>query len=143
MSDVSQGPGWWQAADGRWYSPDQMPASVAPTQAWATDPSGQPAPVDGKSFVKSLYDFEFDHFVTPKVIRFFYGFFVVVLSVAAALLFLASLASGRAAVVVIALFVIPVGYFMYLVAMRMYFELVAALFRIADDLRAIRRGRGD
>ncbi len=26
MSDTSQGPGWWQASDGKWYPPDQVPA---------------------------------------------------------------------------------------------------------------------
>ena len=30
MSDVSQGPGWWQASDGKWYSPEQRPAAQAP-----------------------------------------------------------------------------------------------------------------
>lgn len=25
MSDVSQGPGWWIASDGRWYAPEQHP----------------------------------------------------------------------------------------------------------------------
>src|SRR5215218_857621 len=25
MSDTSQGPGWWLASDGRWYSPDVAP----------------------------------------------------------------------------------------------------------------------
>jgi hypothetical protein len=25
MSDVSQGPGWWLASDGRWYAPEQHP----------------------------------------------------------------------------------------------------------------------
>ena len=25
MSDTSQGPGWWQASDGKWYPPDQQP----------------------------------------------------------------------------------------------------------------------
>ena len=32
MSDVSQGPGWWQAADGKWYppAPQQPPAPPAP-----------------------------------------------------------------------------------------------------------------
>jgi hypothetical protein len=34
MSDISQGDGWWQASNGKWYSPEQQPA---PT------PSGQPA----------------------------------------------------------------------------------------------------
>jgi len=29
MSDVSQGPEWWQASDGKWYSPDQVPGTAA------------------------------------------------------------------------------------------------------------------
>ena len=36
MSDVSQGPGWWLASDGKWYSPDQAPgyrAEPAPGDA--------------------------------------------------------------------------------------------------------------
>jgi len=28
VSDVSQGPGWWLASDGRWYSPEQAPGFV-------------------------------------------------------------------------------------------------------------------
>jgi uncharacterized RDD family membrane protein YckC len=34
MSDFSQGPGWWQASDGKWYPPEQAPgaqATAAPT----------------------------------------------------------------------------------------------------------------
>lgn len=30
MSDTSQGPGWWQASDGKWYPPEQAPAGQAP-----------------------------------------------------------------------------------------------------------------
>lgn len=25
MSDMAQGPGWWQAGDGKWYPPQQPP----------------------------------------------------------------------------------------------------------------------
>ncbi len=28
MSDISQGDGWWQASDGKWYSPEQHPGAV-------------------------------------------------------------------------------------------------------------------
>jgi hypothetical protein len=28
MSDTSQGPGWWQASDGKWYPPEQAPAGA-------------------------------------------------------------------------------------------------------------------
>lgn len=34
MSDFSQGPGWWQASDGKWYPPEQAPGgAAAPTPA--------------------------------------------------------------------------------------------------------------
>ena len=39
MSDTSQGPGWWQASDGKGYPPEQAPASPPPGQA----PGGVPA----------------------------------------------------------------------------------------------------
>src|ERR1700722_18738779 len=32
MSDTSQGPGWWQASDGRWYAPEQHPNVCPPSQ---------------------------------------------------------------------------------------------------------------
>ena len=39
MSDTSQGPGWWQASDGKWYPPEQAPGYQAPA---AGAPSGSP-----------------------------------------------------------------------------------------------------
>ncbi|WP_421119958.1 RDD family protein [Aquihabitans daechungensis] len=30
MSDAPQGPGWWQASDGRWYPPEQSPGYGTP-----------------------------------------------------------------------------------------------------------------
>jgi len=38
MSDTSQGPGWWQAADGKWYPP----ASPQPPQAPTYPPPSPP-----------------------------------------------------------------------------------------------------
>ena len=33
MSDVSQGPGWWQASDGKWYPPEATPQYPTPSEA--------------------------------------------------------------------------------------------------------------
>lgn len=47
MSDVSQGPGWWQASDDKWYPPDQVPGpdpAPGPGGGWATPPTGWGAP---------------------------------------------------------------------------------------------------
>lgn len=40
MSDMSQGPGWWQASDGKWYPPEQAPGAQPPAGA----PAGYGAP---------------------------------------------------------------------------------------------------
>lgn len=41
MSDASQGPGWWQASDGKWYPPQSNP-SYSPTAPLPTAPSAKP-----------------------------------------------------------------------------------------------------
>ncbi len=48
MSDVSQGPGWWQASDGKWYPPDLHPdyqASAPVDQSAVSSPTIGSAPV--------------------------------------------------------------------------------------------------
>jgi hypothetical protein len=38
VSDASQGPGWWQASDGKWYPPETHPSArpgPAPADPWA------------------------------------------------------------------------------------------------------------
>ena len=42
MTETSQGPGWWQASDGKWYAP-QVP------EAGTGAPPAQSAPMDAKS----------------------------------------------------------------------------------------------
>jgi uncharacterized RDD family membrane protein YckC len=45
MSDTPQGPGWWQASDGRWYPPEQAPGatpSAAPSGGAARGPAPGP-----------------------------------------------------------------------------------------------------
>ena len=45
MSDWSQGPGWWQASDGRWYAPERHPdwrRPVPPAPAPGPPIAGQP-----------------------------------------------------------------------------------------------------
>ena len=45
MSDISRGPGWWIASDGKWYPPEQHPAAAVPTPAaTVTDGSTEPVP---------------------------------------------------------------------------------------------------
>jgi hypothetical protein len=45
MSDSSQGPGWWQASDGKWYAPEQHPDYQPPAPAPAPPPTAQQPPI--------------------------------------------------------------------------------------------------
>ena len=57
MSDYSQGPGWWQASDDRWYPPESAPTlaqaateagpptAVLPGGPLPSEPLGRPGPV--------------------------------------------------------------------------------------------------
>lgn len=163
MSDHAQGPGWWQASDGKWYPPEQRPAWPPPEPGgepgagpdrpgdqpgvpWSRPAPGYQRPTGEKGFFGSLYDPSFDSFVTPRLLRVFYVIVLGVLTAGAVLFFLGTLvgglSEGNGGAVAFAIIAVPVGYLMYVIFTRIYFELIAALFRIADDLRAIRRDRG-
>jgi hypothetical protein len=63
MSDTSQGPGWWQASDGKWYSPEQHPdyQTPAPPPAGASPPVGIPSGPTGSAVPgPSAAPFSFD-----------------------------------------------------------------------------------
>jgi hypothetical protein len=54
MSDTQQGPGWWQASDGKWYPPEthpsrQAPASMPPPVPGPQIPTGHSVPLSGYS----------------------------------------------------------------------------------------------
>jgi hypothetical protein len=45
MSDTSQGEGWWQASDGRWYPPEQPPDIQRPPPPQVSGLQAMPAPM--------------------------------------------------------------------------------------------------
>lgn len=58
MSEVSQGPGWWQASDGKWYSPEQAPGgqpAAAPQSGFGAPQPGFGAPQPGFGAIPGGY----------------------------------------------------------------------------------------
>ena len=52
MSDQSQGPGWWQASDGKWYPPQSQPPPTGPPAAGpyaVYAPTYAPSPTNGQA----------------------------------------------------------------------------------------------
>jgi len=46
VSDASQGPGWWQASDGKWYPPEQAPGYQAGDATGGGGGAGSPGTLD-------------------------------------------------------------------------------------------------
>lgn len=58
MSDASQGPGWWQASDGKWYPPEQAPGYQPPGA-----PLGGPIDGAGGTDIGSTLTYAFNKFI--------------------------------------------------------------------------------
>ena len=61
MSDVSQGPGWWQASDGKWYAPEQQSSDQPPGPPTAAGPPAGPSgavPSSGVNLPPFSFDFK-------------------------------------------------------------------------------------
>ncbi|MFN8037828.1 MAG: hypothetical protein U0Q07_01340 [Acidimicrobiales bacterium] len=56
MSDSSQGPGWWQASDGKWYPPEQAPGYQAGDQ-------GAGSPASGGTDIGSTLSYAWNKFI--------------------------------------------------------------------------------
>jgi hypothetical protein len=104
--------------------------------------SGNSRADSAKGFVVSLFDFGFDSFVTPKIVKIVYVLIMTMLSLSTlAFLYVAfrtSLTFGIVSLVIIA----PLYFFVWLALWRIFLEIFVVIFRVADDIRAL-RDRGD
>lgn len=97
---------------------------------------------EAKGLLRSLYDFSFSSLITGKIIRFVYALLVILYSLAAVGLFVAGLASGSTGGVLFAIFIVPLLYLVYIILLRIGMEVLIVVFRIGEDIRAMRLGGG-
>ncbi len=92
--------------------------------------------MEGKSFFGSLFDFSFSSFITPKIIKILFVIGLILTAILTLFIiifaFIGSIASG-----VIALIFSPVIFFLYVLAVRIYLELLIVIFRIQSDIAKI------
>ena len=102
----------------------------------SSEPFGQPTPpptASGKGFFGALFDFKFEHFVTPMIVKFVY----VLALIALVLGWLAFLAAGFAqdtSYGVAVLLLGPIALILYLALIRMTLEFYLALVRMSQDI---------
>ena len=95
----------------------------------------------GAGFFASLFDFSFTEFITTKLIKFLYGLGMLLAGLMAVGLIIAGFASHWA-VGLLALVLSPLIFLLYVIAVRVWLELVIIVFRIAEHTAEIAKNTG-
>ena len=113
------------------------PPPYAPAgQAWAPAPpsAGSDVAASAKGFLAALFDFNFDTFITPKIIKAVYIAVTAVIGLTAVGFLLSALISGEPGVIIAALVGVPLIAIVYLALARMTLELYFAVVRLSEDV---------
>jgi apolipoprotein N-acyltransferase len=102
-----------------------------------SDPYGQPTPSPGaapsaKGFFGALFDFSFEHYVTPMIVKVVYILAIIVLGLTW-LVFLATSFAQSSGYGLVVLILGPVGILLSLCLIRMTLEFYIAITRMSQD----------
>lgn len=115
---------------------DQYAAQYGQQQAWAGGAQSQAGMMakDGKGLFAALFDFSFNTFVTPKIIRVVYVVLTIAIGLGILGFIITALASGEALAIIGALIFGPLIGLIYLALARMTLELYYAVVRLSEDV---------
>ncbi|MBA9003797.1 MULTISPECIES: DUF4282 domain-containing protein [Thermomonospora] len=130
---------------GGWQQPGQP-------QPYPTHPGGGYGPPAGprydndKGFLGSLFDFTFDNFIAPKLIKFLYIVSLVLLTLLAMFYMVAGFTmmvndEPSAIIGLLVIILAPIGWFLYVMMTRVWLELMIVMFKISEDIKDIRDSR--
>ena len=86
-------------------------------------------------FFGKLFDFSFEEFITPTIVRIVYIIFLVLITIGAVIVLLAALFSGSASSAIAGLIFVPLFWLVYVIFTRIWLEVVAVIFRIAEPVQ--------
>jgi len=100
-----------------------------------SEPFGQSAPptASAKGFFGALFDFRFEHFITPMIVKFVYVLALVALVIGWLVFLIAGFADSATAGVFV-LIIGPVLLLLYLAFIRMTLEFYLAIVRMSQDI---------
>jgi len=114
-----------------------MPEDESTQPGVAGLPPANPLPADASltqaGFFRSLFDLSFKSLITPKIIKVLYLLSMIVIGLIALSFIVSAFATSAALGVVVLLIGAPLVSLLYLIATRVYLELVIALFRIMEN----------
>lgn len=94
-----------------------------------------------KGFLGTLFDFSFSEFITTKVIKFLLALALVVNAIFTIVFIIGAFRVGWLGGVIV-LILSPLLYLVLMLFSRIYLELIIVIFRIAENLIAIREKLG-
>lgn len=131
------------------YGAGQPSYGAGPAGQSAGQAGGRPAfatqqfaTAEPKGFLGALFDFSFTSFVTPKVVKVLYILIVVVVGLSAVGFALSVLAANVGLGLIVLLIGAPLYFLVVTALYRITLEFFMVIFRMAQDIRAIRE-RGD
>lgn len=135
-------PGQPQA--GGWPAAPQQSHPVPPQQHQPYQrPTGRRTDND-KGFFGALFDFGFDNFIAPKLVKFLFVISLIavtiytIVMVVAGFAMLSQGAESQQAAGVLLIALSPFAWFIGLIVIRLYLELAIVMFKISDDIKDIR-----
>lgn len=95
-----------------------------------------------KGFFALLFDFSFSEFVTERVIRFLYAIGVIAAAIAAVVMFIGGIAQLSDSLLkgILSIILSPLAFILYVIAARVYLELIMVIFHIHDNVEKIAAG---
>lgn len=99
-----------------------------PSNSWQSQTQDE-----GRSFFNALFDFKFETFVSLKFIRILYIILIAVIVIFSVIFLIAALATGDVGPIIGAIVFVPLLALFYVVITRVYLEVIAVLFRIAEN----------
>lgn len=91
-------------------------------------PSQQP-----RGFFGKLFDFSFEAFITPSIIKILFILILVVIALGALGMIIVAFTQGVVAGLAMLIIGVPIGGFLYILFARVWLEIVVVFFRIEEN----------
>jgi hypothetical protein len=141
-------PGGYQQAPQGYGQPAQAQPPQQPMGGFGGGNAAAMAADLQKGFVGAMFDFSFNNYVTPKIVKVLYGLWILF----AALTILAGMGGGVMQIVstygsaglgIVQILIAPFAGILVLILGRVYMEVLIVLFKIAENLGDINRKTKD
>jgi hypothetical protein len=90
-------------------------------------------PARDRGFFSKLFDFSFESFITPSIIKVLFILLIVVIGLGALGMIIAGFVQSALVGLLTLIIVVPIGGFLYVLFARVWLEIIVVLFRIEEN----------